>query len=240
MYTQCPECNAIFALTQEQLAACGGLVRCGQCAAVFRADERLFDTLPESVTPSPAAPARAPVMYGPRREDDPTIPTVTERPVRRISRFMWTFGSTLLLFVLVAQAAYFYRNELASYPQLRPWLQRACVYAGCELRAPQDVARVELLEAQVAPSQEYENVLSITASLVNHARYMQPFPLMEVSLLDSNGVTLARRIFTPQQYLDSARRADAGMVPNHTVAASLQITLPDKRAVGYEIQLVAP
>ena len=240
MYTQCPECNAIFALTQEQLAACGGLVRCGQCAAVFRADERLFDALPETVTPLPGVPS-APPLYGPRRDDDPAIPTITQRPPGRASRVAWSLGTLLLSLFLIGQGAYFYRNELArSVPLARPWLEHACAYAGCSLQPAQDVNQIELLDAQVAPSAEYEDVLSIRASLVNHARYAQPYPLMEVSLLDSNGVTLSRRSFKPEQYLEGAQRARTGMVPERAVAAALQITSLDKRAVGYEIRLVAP
>lgn len=239
MYTQCPECNAIFALSAEQLAACNGLVRCGQCAAVFRADERLFDALPETVAPPAGTQA---LMQAAPRDDNPAIPTVTQRPPRRRTRrVLWAFGNLLLLIALLAQGIYFYRNEIAArYPHVRPWLVQACDYVGCTLRPLQDVGQIELIAAQVAPNPEYENVLSVTASLVNHARYTQPFPLMEVSLLDSNGVTLARRTFPPQQYLAAPKQVREGMAPNEAVAASLQITSSDKRAVGYEIQLVAP
>ena len=37
MYTECPQCHAIFRVTQEILQAAGGKVRCGECATVFQA-----------------------------------------------------------------------------------------------------------------------------------------------------------------------------------------------------------
>jgi len=47
MYTQCPNCLTIFILREPQLQAHQGLVRCGKCASVFRADQYLLDKLPE-------------------------------------------------------------------------------------------------------------------------------------------------------------------------------------------------
>lgn len=75
-YTRCPECQTVYRVTDEQLAARGGSVRCGQCHA-------LFDGFAELVTPEPpedkissgaarvpepspaaAAPARSPALAG--------------------------------------------------------------------------------------------------------------------------------------------------------------------------------
>src|SRR5947207_2252230 len=42
MYTRCPECQTAFRITIAQLKARDGLVRCGRCDAMFRADLRLF------------------------------------------------------------------------------------------------------------------------------------------------------------------------------------------------------
>ena len=39
MYTKCPECQAIFRVTTEQLSMAEGLVRCGICDAVFNGSE---------------------------------------------------------------------------------------------------------------------------------------------------------------------------------------------------------
>lgn len=50
--TRCPQCSTAFRAGEEQLAARGGLVRCGKCAAVFDGvAHRVEDTSP--VEPSP-------------------------------------------------------------------------------------------------------------------------------------------------------------------------------------------
>lgn len=41
--TRCPHCTSVFNITDDQLAARGGHVRCGSCLQVFRADQHLVE-----------------------------------------------------------------------------------------------------------------------------------------------------------------------------------------------------
>ena len=54
MYTQCPDCNAAFRVTADDLKKAAGKVRCGGCGNAFDAlkylSESLPDTRPESAT----------------------------------------------------------------------------------------------------------------------------------------------------------------------------------------------
>ena len=53
MFTKCPECQAIFRVTEEQLGMAEGLVRCGICDAVFNGRENIeedHDPVAESNT----------------------------------------------------------------------------------------------------------------------------------------------------------------------------------------------
>jgi predicted Zn finger-like uncharacterized protein len=251
MYTQCPQCHAIFHLTPAQIAARGGVVRCGQCAAVFRADQYMFDTLPETLAPpaeqSPPAPAPKPARIRPadddfRASEDSQIPTMNDvllaQPPRP-RRGLWVLASLLLLLLLIGQLGFFYRNELARESQLRPWIERACVYLDCTLLPAQDLAKIELAHATVIPHPDYAQALFLDATLINRADFTQPYPLLEVTLTDNNGQPVARRTFRPQQYL--ARRAVTTEMPsNVAVPVGLEFTQPDPRAVGYEIQLLPP
>lgn len=60
--TKCPHCGSTFRITDAQLAAKGGSVRCGSCLQVFRADLHLVGAAPAApaATPRPAAAAAAP------------------------------------------------------------------------------------------------------------------------------------------------------------------------------------
>ncbi|QNH00685.1 DUF3426 domain-containing protein [Pseudomonas sediminis] len=69
--TQCPNCRTSFRVSQAQLAAAHGAVRCGACLHVFNAAEQLFG--PRASTPAPAAAnvASAPLKTQPDTSKQP-------------------------------------------------------------------------------------------------------------------------------------------------------------------------
>jgi predicted Zn finger-like uncharacterized protein len=58
--TQCPHCRTSFRVSQAQLAAAHGAVRCGACLHVFNAAQQLFGTPSAAPKTAPAAPAGKP------------------------------------------------------------------------------------------------------------------------------------------------------------------------------------
>lgn len=76
--TQCPHCRTSFRVSQAQLAAAHGAVRCGACLHVFNAAQHLFGT----AAGAPAAPADKPQPQSqppgtskpaPAKDDDDTL-----------------------------------------------------------------------------------------------------------------------------------------------------------------------
>ena len=43
MITQCPSCTTSFKVSNAQLGAAGGVVRCGACLQIFRGVDYIFD-----------------------------------------------------------------------------------------------------------------------------------------------------------------------------------------------------
>jgi len=66
--TQCPTCKTRFKVTQEQIDAHQGLVRCGRCQSVFNATEYLEDNLSSSQLDLPLASVKIPDFEGPIEE----------------------------------------------------------------------------------------------------------------------------------------------------------------------------
>lgn len=62
--TKCPHCSSTFRISDAQLAAKGGSVRCGSCLQVFRADQHLVGAA------APATPAPAPVPKPKNKSQD--------------------------------------------------------------------------------------------------------------------------------------------------------------------------
>jgi predicted Zn finger-like uncharacterized protein len=74
MQTTCPECRTTFRVSQDNLGARRGLVRCGTCNAVFNA----YDTLLPELESPPAEPA-------PTRSAPPSTPPATELSTLELS-----------------------------------------------------------------------------------------------------------------------------------------------------------
>lgn len=142
--TKCPECGTRFKVTDAQLDAHEGLVRCGRCHEVFDARKHLHDDEPSPQLSLPIEPepqleellgggkfqdvAQAnltPIHHVPGLEDEPAtlaqqvqfIEELTDevRPTQP-RKINWTgiLLSLLLTLSLIAQGAFYYRVELAA------------------------------------------------------------------------------------------------------------------------------
>lgn len=253
MYTRCPECHTAFRITVAQLKARDGLVRCGRCDSVFRADLHLFappgaaNERTESVAEEEAyveLDAGEPESGEHSEIRDTPIPVISDlslfRPKRHwLPTTLWFLSGVILLILLLGQFAYFYRHELAQLPNVRPAIVYACRWLDCEVAAIVDKTVPEITQTSIAPHPRYVNALRIRASLVNRTEQSLPLPLLQVSLTDNDGKLLARRTFVPREYLDPAFAAGP-LSPNVAVQALVDITNPDNKAAGYEVQLFRP
>jgi predicted Zn finger-like uncharacterized protein len=265
-HTLCPACGTIFALTSAQLKARNGLVRCGRCSEVFRGDRHLVDASPNykkvqergtlEQVPKPrqkqkalkqresarkqVKPAKRGADLGTSLQEEFVSTDVAQllsgKRRWQVAPLVWLIGAIVLAIVSVGQIVYFYPTELARYPQLAPLVTRACATLGCEVKAKQDVRLIELVRTTVAPHPKQKQALRVRAALVNRADFPQPFPLMEITLTNSAGAIVARRTFSPTEYLKSPDNGD--MIPNVVVDSRLDITNPDPNPGGYEIRLL--
>lgn len=76
--TVCPHCQTRFKVAEEQLAARGGMVRCGQCMQAFDARLALVLSELETVPPPAAEPAPVEVLIEPATEVPTDSVPVTE------------------------------------------------------------------------------------------------------------------------------------------------------------------
>ena len=72
--TRCPHCTSVFNITDEQLAARGGHVRCGSCLQVFRADQHLVEGENGQLTPQASKPTES--MATPPSTNSTSMPIV--------------------------------------------------------------------------------------------------------------------------------------------------------------------
>lgn len=176
-----------------------------------------------------------------RGADDPT-PTAdvfaagneNERPGGR----RWPLGLAVLvlLVVLAAQATHFWRDDLVRNPILGPSLLRAYTWAGLRLDPPVDLSAFELRQLGAANDPAQSGRLKVRASIVNHAPFAQPYPLLRLSLQDRFGTTVGVRDLEPAEYLPGGG-AGALLAPSLRADAEIVFVDPGRDAVGYELDV---
>lgn len=240
--TQCPQCNTRFKVTQAQLDAHRGLVRCGLCQTVFDATERLQDD------------GQAELSFIARQEtapDDFPIPldipeplpgkSDAATPARKKRAWPWAVGSALLFLFLLAQLAYFYRIDLAArQPGLRPALTAYCRLLHCTVPLPRQADLMSIESSSLETDPARQNVIGLEALLRNHAPYAQAYPDLELTLTDAQDKPLARRAFRPPEYLQAGESEKDGLAAGRELGVRLSLDIADIKASGYRLLLFYP
>jgi hypothetical protein len=160
-------------------------------------------------------------------------------PAKRHSRTLWGLAIFLLLLAGAGQAAWFNRDALLSrYPQLLPWARQVCEYFQCELIRFRDVSAIKLLNRDVRDHPRYDNALLVNATIVNQAGLIQPFPVVQLALFDTDGKLIGERKFQPAEYLDKSMDIGGGMLPGKPVHIVLEVTGPTQGAVSFEFRFL--
>ncbi len=321
--TQCPHCDTVFQVSNEQLQVAQGRVRCGRCQGVFDALAHPYEKADEHAIAAPQEPRAStqtwesdepddtPYIIA-SRDDDPWTPQETELPddadavtenpgsvdvqdagdaavtapdanaaesdasesldavpekasadtlaetlppidIIDVLReqlgvdapppvkprsIVWPLLAVLLMLGLAGQYLFFARADLAQYELLRPWLQRACTYLGCELPLRHAPEQIELLSRDVISHPRIRNALLINVTFVNRASYAQVYPVLQISLSNESGAVVAMRRFQPDEYLAQGARIAAGMVPGAPVRVVLEVAEPKHGATSFQFEFL--
>lgn len=272
--TQCPECSTRFKVSEEQLGAHDGLVRCGRCHEVFNAREYMQEEEPSPQLSLPieeiVASEEASTILdeataaGTTEADFSPIPNVQgleeepltlaqqvevtgelaeEVPATHPKKRRWVsvMAALLLVLTLIAQAAYFYRVELAAHlPGLKPLLTRYCGLLGCTVELPRQAELMSIESSELESDRAQSNLVTLHALLHNRAPYTQAYPSLELTLTDMQDRALARRIFHPADYLKAGNPTQSGLAANRDLEIALHMDTTELKPSGYRLFLFYP
>ncbi|SFR60585.1 MJ0042 family finger-like domain-containing protein [Marinobacter daqiaonensis] len=152
--------------------------------------------------------------------------------------WLWSLVVLALLAALVSQVAWFQFDRLAAIPELRPWYEKACEYAGCELEPLVALDRIQSRKLVVRTDPENRDALLVDAVIINQAEFEQPFPSIALTFSNLNGDVVAQSVFPPEDYL-AGEAADLDAMPTETpVRISIAIRDPGRDAVNYNLRFV--
>lgn len=181
------------------LIAPGGRERVEASSIVDGIEVIELAALPSETEARPAPATRAPVA-----EEEPEFIRNNRSRTRRGFSIIFGGGSLLLAVLMLVQLAVIYRSEvLASAPQARGALMQLCAVFGCTVGWPTQVDQLAVIgsELQTIPGTD---VLELTAVIRNRAAFRQALPAVEVTLTDALNRPIARKVFTPADYLAAA------------------------------------
>lgn len=195
--------------------------------------------------PPPAAPPRFPPPSPPgpppvQEEDMPLRireTLVMEKPPFSPVKFIFGLLAVVVLCGgLLVQLAVFRSSDLLDQlPALQPVVDRICARLPCRYTGPRDVSRIKLVNRDIRLHPTADNALLINATFVNRAPFRQPYPILTITLSDLSGAVVARRSFTPAEYLGQDMDQPYRLMPSgQPVRVTLEVVDPGKDAVNFE------
>ncbi len=149
----------------------------------------------------------------------------------------WSVGALIAILLLIAQSAYFFRVDLAArLPAIKPTLLTYCRMLNCSVPYPQKSALISIESSSLDADPTHENQITLNALLRNRASFNQAYPRLALTLSDNQEKPLARRLFTPAEYLPAGENETSGFRGNHEISIKLPLYTGTLRPVGYQLE----
>lgn len=235
IYTRCPHCETAFRVQPSHLTVAKGEVRCGQCHEVFNA---LHFQIPEI-----------------REEDKNSLNEISEDELLReleaqeqarlkrkqiLSHLMWGIISVFLMVSLAGQFLWFTQPDmLLQHPQIRPYLETACVYLQCDLPPTRNPHLFQVVKKFMDRGEQDSDTVRLMFIFENKADFPQPYPDLEIRFENEQRQLIGIRRFTPQEYLPSLpEQMDLAAGSAVQVELLFQNILKEMHTYGYEVRFL--
>lgn len=137
---------------------------------------------------------------------------------------------------LVGQAAYEYRDFVAArWPTARPAIELLCRAPDCTIGAPRSIEGLSV-ESSGLVRVEGTAMYQLQVLLRNRSALPLAVPSLDLTLSDSRGGTVARRVLTPQE----AGIRVAAVAPAAEMPIQVTLTTAGKPVAGYTIEIFYP
>ncbi len=160
----------------------------------------------------------------------PAVPTTAR------SRLLQAAAGAALAVALLSQLAYAWRDTVAAQvPALKPLLESACVAIGCRIESPRHLAALTV-EGSNLRQRNGEGLYELVVALRNRSAASVRAPAFELTLIDSQGKSLIRRVLTASDMGAPEDRLGGGTEWNLQVA----LQVDDRRIAGYTVEIFYP
>lgn len=255
MYTRCKDCHTVHLVNARLLAQGAGRYRCGKCKKLCNALDALFDEwpaagerptasgeIPELGMPIDLAEAKqsrqtpdAAGLTGGSEEGTEETSGATAGRGKIALRITWIAMALALIAVVAFKLSEFYGKPLLEQPIVESAKIRLGLQDPPAAKPYRDLDQIHLVSRELKSHPFRADRLRLTATIVNRAQRVQPYPDLEVILLDASGEPISQVRFTPVDYLTEEASDDSGMTPQAYLPLTLDLPDPGSEAVGFEL-----
>ncbi len=145
-------------------------------------------------------------------------------------------AALLLAIALLFQLLWFNREWVVAHPAGQRLLAALCKPLGCQPPQRRDPSQLRILLSDVKPVERPAKGLLVSLTLGNAADFDQPYPRIDVTLLDTEERIVGHRVFAPRDYLLPGVDPDDRLHAHSLADASLLLADPGPRVTGYRFE----
>ena len=206
-------------------------------------DESLSRPKPIAAVQSPrrSEPRLSPLLpeHEQRLGEETAAPVTPARKSNQsswITTSLWALASIFFAGVLFLQTRVLFFNELAAIPAMRPGLSTLCEFTGCTVPEALHGPALRIVRSAVDLHPDHPGALIVRVHLRNRTLKVLPYPRLQLTLSDHQGIVVGRRTYHPREYghPDPAEKIQG----SYTQIILLNLAGPDETAVGFETEVV--
>lgn len=153
---------------------------------------------------------------------------------------LFTALSTGLIFLLLVQIGYLFRNRLASQlPQTKPALMSLCNAFGCSIALPRAIDALKLSSSELLTDPKQPALMNVSFGLENLSNTAVAYPSISLALINDAGEIVVKHNFKPQDYANQTV-IKQGISPRDEISGHLTLKLDQISVSNYKILLYYP
>jgi predicted Zn finger-like uncharacterized protein len=170
----------------------------------------------------------------------PSFLRTAQRPEAALSsehRRSWVVAASALALLLAVQGLVAWRDSIAARaPALEPVLSALCLPFRCRVNAPRYLTAMALEGSNLRQRAGVGSGYELIVALRNRSAAFVMWPSFELTLTDSQGQALIRRVLSPEDFGVSDNR----LGPAAEFNLQTQLDVADRRIAGYTVEIFYP
>jgi len=165
-------------------------------------------------------------------------------PQERRGGFWLTLASafaTLLVFILVCATLIWTLREtvMTQWPASQPFYRAACEQLGCHALPMRDIRGLGVAQPTLRRANDATH-FKLTAPISNHLDVALAWPVINLTLLDADGHTVARRVLRPEDYVKPTAAISEGIAAGATQTVAAQVDAASVVASNFHLEISYP